>query len=141
MCARTDTMNKTTETKRRSLLKTATWRVVATVITMLLVYVFSKDVAISAIVGVLEFISKILAYYTHERIWSRTNTLRRFRYIVKSVTWRIIASTITTMLAIMFGIPLETSLLIGGIELSIKLLIYYLHEKLWLNVRWGQRAV
>ena len=57
----------------RSLAKTISWRIVATSITMLIVYLFTGNVVISAGVGSLELPMKTVAYYIHERIWNISN--------------------------------------------------------------------
>ena len=38
---------------------------------MLLTYLFTHDVRISAAVGLTEILTKCVLYYGHERIWSR----------------------------------------------------------------------
>ncbi|MDA3779981.1 MAG: DUF2061 domain-containing protein [Bacteroidales bacterium] len=58
-----------TERKRRSILKAITWRIVASVTTMVLVWVFSGNMTLALSVGILETISKMLLYYFHERAW------------------------------------------------------------------------
>lgn len=57
----------------RSLAKTMSWRIVATSTTILLVFLFTGDLVISASVGSLELLSKIVIYYIHERIWNLSN--------------------------------------------------------------------
>ena len=44
-----------------------------TVITIALVYAFTKDTAISFSIGGLEVITKMAAYYVHERAWNGTS--------------------------------------------------------------------
>jgi len=55
----------------RSLLKTVSWRVIATLATIILVYIFTGDISISLGVGSLDAIIKTVLYYAHERAWSR----------------------------------------------------------------------
>ena len=54
----------------RSLLKAASWRIIATLTTTLLVFVFTQDIVISVGVGGSEFFLKIFVYYLHERVWN-----------------------------------------------------------------------
>lgn len=61
------------ENRVRSLMKSITWRIVATLTTMLLVFLFTASLAISAGVGALEFLLKMIIYYLHERIWNAYN--------------------------------------------------------------------
>jgi uncharacterized membrane protein len=55
----------------RSVFKSISWRVVATLTTMTIVYLFTKEIFLSIGVGVVEVIAKILFYYLHERIWNK----------------------------------------------------------------------
>ena len=59
------------ETHIRSVIKTITWRVLATVTTMSLVYIFIGDITIALSVGGIETILKLLIYFGHERAWDR----------------------------------------------------------------------
>ena len=58
------------EKRRRSIMKTITWRILATATTVLLVFIFTGNLMISTSVGTLELLTKILMYYVHERIWN-----------------------------------------------------------------------
>ena len=53
----------------RSVLKALSWRVVATITTMLIVFAFTRKPALSAGIGVVEVTVKLMLYYFHERIW------------------------------------------------------------------------
>jgi len=61
----------------RSLLKSISWRIIATLTTTLLVYAFTQNFVISVGVGGIEFFLKIAIYYMHERIWNRVNFGRK----------------------------------------------------------------
>ncbi len=57
------------ESRYRSVLKTLSWRMVATTTTFLLVFIFTGKLALSAGVGAAEIIIKLIFYYLHERLW------------------------------------------------------------------------
>lgn len=59
------------ETKTRSIVKTLSWRVVATLTTIALVYIFVGDTTIAFTVGGIEVILKMLVYFIHERVWDK----------------------------------------------------------------------
>lgn len=61
------------EKRVRSVAKTMSWRIVATSTTILLVFLFTRDFVISASVGSLEVLAKIVIYYVHERIWNMSD--------------------------------------------------------------------
>lgn len=61
------------------------------------------------------------------------------RSILKGISWRIIATT-DTILVVLFitcllgECSLDNALKIGASEFLIKLLIYYVHERLWIRL-------
>lgn len=59
------------ETKTRSVLKTFSWRALATLTTVLLVFIFTGKVKMALTVGSFELMAKILLYFFHERIWNK----------------------------------------------------------------------
>jgi len=65
------------ETHTRSVVKTITWRIVATFTTFLLVYIFTGKVELALTVGVLEAVLKMLIYFLHERGWDKIKFGRR----------------------------------------------------------------
>lgn len=60
------------------------------------------------------------------------------RSIAKGITWRVIASVTTVALVYLFTGDLVLTLEIGALDVSLKLLFYYLHERAWIRVRWGR---
>ncbi len=65
------------ETNSRSIIKTISWRVLATLTTMVLVYIFIGDLTIAVSVGGIEVVLKMLIYYFHERFWDKIKFGRR----------------------------------------------------------------
>ena len=61
------------EGQRRSVAKAITWRIVATSTTMAIVFGFTGKLLLAGGIGIVESLSKILFYYTHERLWSRSS--------------------------------------------------------------------
>ena len=65
------------ESAMRSVFKALSWRVLATVTTMLLVYAFTGRTDIAVTVGLLEAATKMVLYYSHERLWNRLDVGRQ----------------------------------------------------------------
>jgi len=59
------------ETHKRSIVKTISWRILATITTMSLVYIFTGELTTALEVGSAEVVLKLIKYYFHERIWNR----------------------------------------------------------------------
>lgn len=55
----------------------------------------------------------------------------RIRHILKSITWRLVGTIDTVILGWIITGNLETGLKIGGVEVITKMVLYYLHERLW----------
>ena len=62
-----------TERHVRSVFKGMTWRIIATMTTTLLVYIFTGSLVLAAEIGVLEVTLKLMFYYAHERAWNVTS--------------------------------------------------------------------
>ncbi|MFT7616118.1 MAG: putative membrane protein [Candidatus Woesearchaeota archaeon] len=59
------------ESRKRSLAKTISWRICATITTAALVFIFTGDIAIAIGIGSIEVVAKLVLYYAHERMWLR----------------------------------------------------------------------
>jgi adenylylsulfate kinase len=59
------------ETHARSIGKAVSWRLFGTIVTAALVFVFTRRLALSLVVGAVEFFSKIALFWAHERLWDR----------------------------------------------------------------------
>ena len=55
----------------RSFVKAITWRILATLTTMVLVWVAFGQIDKAISVGLVEFFIKMIIYYGHERAWAR----------------------------------------------------------------------
>jgi uncharacterized membrane protein len=56
-------------TKSRHLAKTITWRITGTIDTMLIGWLVTGSLEVGAMIGGIEVITKMILYYTHERVW------------------------------------------------------------------------
>ena len=61
------------ELKKRTLVKTMTWRVTASLTTFLIAWILTGDLLIGVSIGSAEAVAKIFLYYYHERIWNNIN--------------------------------------------------------------------
>jgi adenylylsulfate kinase len=57
------------EHHKRSVVKAICWRALATLTTTIIVFVFTRKLALAIEVGAVEVTAKLLLYYFHERIW------------------------------------------------------------------------
>ena len=59
------------ESTRRSIAKSLSWRIVATVITSTIVYLLTGKSEFAAAVGLADTCIKFFIYFAHERLWNR----------------------------------------------------------------------
>ncbi len=58
------------EYHKRSIVKAICWRVIATLTTMLVVFIFTRQLTLAIAVGAVEVLAKLFFYYAHERVWN-----------------------------------------------------------------------
>ena len=53
------------------------------------------------------------------------------RHILKTISYRIVGTTTTVLGTIWLGAPIEIASLLGITELTIKPILYFIHERFW----------
>ena len=59
------------ETYRRTSAKTASWRILASLDTVVLAFVFTGSIGTALSIGGFEIVSKLVLYFLHERAWAK----------------------------------------------------------------------
>tara|TARA_B100001094_G_C17614866_1_gene523036 strand:- start:133 stop:357 length:225 start_codon:yes stop_codon:yes gene_type:complete len=59
------------ELKRRSFTKVISWRITATLATIIISYLITGNTDIAMKIGAIEVIAKIVLQYIHERLWAK----------------------------------------------------------------------
>ncbi|UCD70665.1 MAG: DUF2061 domain-containing protein [Syntrophobacterales bacterium] len=75
------------ESKKRSFVKSITWRILAVLILAVVAYVITKDPFATTVITVITQAIKFVAYYAHERCWGlvtwgyepKVNVMQRLR--------------------------------------------------------------
>lgn len=70
-----------------------------------------------------------------------TGHANRTRSIIKTLTWRTIATSDTILIAYLLTGSLEIGLGIASIEVVTKMFLYYFHERAWSWSDWGLEDV
>jgi uncharacterized membrane protein len=137
-------------TKKRSLIKSLTWRLLGSIDTFILSLIiinyssekYSYDLALY--IASFEIITKTILYYFHERIWNifkigrLKEKVKRGRSLFKAMTWRVIASLDTFFLSYIITGRFDWATSIAIFEIITKAIIYYFHERAWNRVKWGR---
>jgi len=59
------------------------------------------------------------------------NRESHLRSLLKALSWRVLATTTTALIAWVITGDISTAIAIGGIEFITKFFIYYGHERVW----------
>lgn len=70
-------------------------------------------------------------------MYKETNT----RSIVKTISWRILATITTMTLVYVFIGDMSVAISVGGIEVFLKMFIYFLHERGWDKIKFGRKEI
>jgi uncharacterized membrane protein len=129
---------------KRHIAKTITWRLIGTIDTIILSSIITGDPFTGFKIGFAEVITKMSLYYLHERVWFKINLSQdgvvlesRKRHIIKTITWRVIGTMDTMLLAWLISGDVLMGLKIGLVEVVTKMMLYYLHERAWYKVDFG----
>ena len=132
------------ESHIRSLVKGVSWRIIGTTDTIIIATVImfldhTTDYFQKALtIGAIEFCTKILLYYLHERVWLKLKMNFHIKSLSKAVSWRGVAFFDTWAIATFVTHAPWHAAQIAGIELFTKIPVFYLHERLWRMIKWGQ---
>ncbi len=147
------------ESHLRSVIKGITWRIIGTADTIFLAWLFTGNVNTALKIGFIELFTKIVLYYFHERIWLvfhigqiklNINTKsvdnnpphfidKHWRSLVKGISWRFFGTLDTIIISFFVTQNFAKAFTIGFAEVFTKIGLYYLHERLWLTIKWGKK--
>jgi adenylylsulfate kinase len=64
-----------------------------------------------------------------------------WRSIAKALSWRVAGSAATVLLVLLFTRRLSLSLAVGGLEFFGKIVLFWLHERVWDRLPFGKREI
>jgi uncharacterized membrane protein len=108
-------------------------------------------------IGFIEFFTKIILYYIHERIWwrlsfgTKENVVNgklksrelHSRSVLKGIAWRALGSLDTFWIVYFVNRDsvhaVQTAFYITSTEILTKIFLFWLHERSWMKIKWGRR--
>jgi len=61
------------------------------------------------------------------------------RTILKTVVWRAVATLTTVIVVFAFTGEVKLAFTVGGVGIAIKMVLYFLHERLWNKIHFGRK--
>ncbi len=60
------------------------------------------------------------------------------RSLAKTISWRVVGTLDTLLISWIVIGKLDAAILIGGVELVTKMVLYFYHERAWNKIKWGK---
>lgn len=67
----TYTDDKSSDSPVRSIVKAVSWRLIGTLDTLIVSYVLTGEIVLATSIASVDFVTKMILYFFHERIWNR----------------------------------------------------------------------
>jgi len=115
--------------------KTITFAAIHFTIAFTVAYLLTGDILIGSLIAMIEPSVNTVAFYIHERVWSKSKLLSNLSRSAKIKT----TSFAVVHFSVAFGVVymMTGDAFVGGImaaiEPSINTVAYYFHEKVWLR--------
>ena len=65
------------DSHKRTIIKTITWRIIATSTTVAVIYIWTGDLSVALGSGLVANAFKTIFYYAHERVWNKSDFGRK----------------------------------------------------------------
>ncbi len=136
------------ESRKISFIKGVTWRMVGTLDTIFLSWLFTGNISMALKIGGIELFTKIILFYLHDRAWiyfsigkkevkKSNGTIvledKHWRSFVKGISWRLFGTIDTITIAFFVTGEIQRAFEIGFTEVFTKLILFYIHERLWIK--------
>lgn len=127
----------------RSWCKAFTWRVSATLCTVLITYAVVGNLDTAVRIGLPDFVFKLVVFYFHERLWlsallQRLLPVLDTRRLAKMASWKATALSMTLSITYWVTGSLHSALKVGPTDFCVKMFGFWLHERVWDTVSWGR---
>jgi len=131
---------KDVEGHGRALAKGVSWRVIGTLDTFIWSLLITRQPFSAGSIAGLETFTKIALFYLHERVWRLIPWApnSHLRSLIKAVSWRVVGSADTFILSLLVTGKAKYAISIATAEALTKIVLYYAHERIWRQVRWGR---
>ena len=122
----------------RHFVKAISWRIIGTLDTFVFAFIISNDFDSSFNISVITTFTKIFWYYMHEQLWAKIRAISTNNKIIfKTFTWRVLGTFDTIFFSWFMIGDFKAGLKIGFFETISKMILYYIHERLWQRSKFG----
>jgi uncharacterized membrane protein len=64
---------------------------------------------------------------------------KSLRSVAKAISWRTVGTIDTIVISLILTGEIKVALAIGSVEVLTKMTLYFVHERIWNNIKWGKK--
>jgi len=123
------------ETKTRSAVKSIIWRIFGVFVYATIFYMFTKQWGITLAGTLIHHSTFLLVFFLHERLWIK---LKRNNHWLKPFTYEIVLGMgLGGLIVLLLTGSWKAVSVITVTYTAIKLVMYYIYDKIWSKIKWG----
>lgn len=97
---------------------------------------FKRYLNICKIVGILYH--QKMRQTTLFRMKTKLSSEKKYRSVIKAISWRTVGTIDTMIVSFLITGNVKFAVSIGGFEVFTKMVLYYLHERVWNRLKFGK---
>ena len=122
------------ETHKRSMTKSAIWRVAGVFVYATIFYLFTKQWGITIAGTLIHHSTFLLVFFLHERLWIK---LKQNNHWLKPFTYEIVLGMgLGGLIVLLLTGSWKSVSQITLTYTAVKLVLYYIYDKIWSKIKW-----
>jgi len=122
------------ETKKRSFLKSAIWRVMGVFVYATIFYLFTRQWGITIAGTLIHHSTFLVVFFLHERFWL---WLKRNTHWLKPFTYEVVLGMgLGGLIVLMLTGSWKAVTVITLTYTAVKLVMYFIYDKIWAKIKW-----
>ncbi len=127
----------TRETHKRSMTKSAIWRVMGVFVYATIFYLFTRQWGITIAGTLIHHSTFLLVFYLHERFWIK---LKKNNHWLKPFTYEVILGMgLGGLIVLLLTGSWKSVTQITITYTVVKLIMYFIYDKIWNRINWGKQ--
>ncbi len=127
----------TRETHKRSITKSAIWRVMGVFVYATIFYLYTRQWGITLAGTLIHHSTFLLVFYLHERFWIK---LKRNTHWLKPWTYEVVLGMgLGGLIVLMLTGSWKAVTYITITYTVVKLIMYFIYDKIWSRINWGKK--
>ena len=144
--------NQFLENHLRSFIKTVSWRVLLTISHFINGWIVTGSIETGLKIAGWSLVLNSILYWGHERVWNWLQWNKKLhndnffkdghpRTAIKLITWRSVVNFTNFLIPYFITGSLNKAGAFFTIAVIINMILFYLHERVWNNIKYGKNII